>query len=60
MKGFVLAGLLATVVALPAAAALKEGDAAPDFKTQASLDGKEFTFSLKDALRSEERRKSVW
>ena len=51
MKGFVLAGLLATVVALPAAAALKEGDAAPDFKTQASLDGKEFTFSLKDALK---------
>jgi peroxiredoxin len=42
---------MASVVALPAAAALKEGDAAPDFKTQASLDGKEFTFSLKDALK---------
>lgn len=51
MKGFVLAGLLATVAALPAAAALKKGATAPDFKTQASLDGKEFTFSLKDALK---------
>jgi len=51
MKGILLAGLMASVVALPAAAALKEGDAAPDFKTQASLDGKEFTFSLKDALK---------
>jgi peroxiredoxin Q/BCP len=51
MKGLLLAGLLTSLVALPAAAALKEGDAAPDFKTQASLDGKEFTFSLKDALK---------
>jgi thioredoxin-dependent peroxiredoxin len=32
-------------------AALKEGDIAPDFKTQASLAGKEFTFSLHDALK---------
>ncbi|RRS03191.1 peroxiredoxin [Aquabacterium soli] len=37
--------------ALPVAAALKEGDKAPEFKTQASLAGKEFTFSLKDNLR---------
>jgi len=51
MKGLLLAGLLSSLVALPAAAALKEGDMAPDFKTQASLDGKEFTFSLKDALK---------
>jgi peroxiredoxin len=38
-------------VALPAFAALKAGASAPDFKTQASLAGKEFTFSLKDALK---------
>ncbi len=32
-------------------AALKEGDAAPDFKLQASLAGKAFSYSLKDALK---------
>ncbi|HEY2780207.1 MAG TPA: peroxiredoxin, partial [Steroidobacteraceae bacterium] len=35
----------------PAFAALKEGDMAPDFKAQASLAGKEFTFSLNEALK---------
>lgn len=50
MNRFLLAGLLSAIV-LPAAAALKQGDAAPDFKTQASLDGKEFTFSLQDTLK---------
>jgi peroxiredoxin len=30
---------------------LKEGDTAPDFRTQASIAGKEFTFSLRDALK---------
>ena len=34
-----------------ALAALKVGDKAPDFTTQASLAGKAFTFSLADALR---------
>ena len=34
----------------PAYAALNTGDAAPLFTTQASLDGKPFTFSLADAL----------
>jgi peroxiredoxin len=33
-------------------AALKQGDTAPDFKAQASLAGKEFTFSLHDALKT--------
>jgi peroxiredoxin len=48
----VLAGLiLSGVVALPAVAALKQGDAAPEFKAPASLAGKEFTFALKDALK---------
>lgn len=51
MKRLLLAGLLSGAIALPALAALKAGDAAPDFKTQASLNGKEFTFSLKDALK---------
>src|SRR5689334_6532027 len=48
----VLAGLiLSGAVSLPAAAALKEGDKAPEFKAPASLAGKEFTFALKDALK---------
>jgi thioredoxin-dependent peroxiredoxin len=51
MKRLALGVLLSGVMALPAVAALKEGDAAPDFKTQASLAGKSFTFSLKDALK---------
>ena len=51
MKRLLLGCLLSSVVAIPALAALKAGDGAPDFKTQASLAGKEFTFSLKDALK---------
>jgi peroxiredoxin Q/BCP len=51
MKRMLLASLLAGAIALPAGAALKEGDRAPAFKTQASLAGKAFTFSLLDALK---------
>src|SRR5215471_803806 len=51
MKRVLLSVVLSSVIALPAMAALKEGDKAPDFKTQASLAGKSFTFSLKDALK---------
>ena len=51
MKRVLLSVVLAAAVAVPAFAALKQGDAAPDFKAQASLAGKEFTFSLKDALK---------
>jgi peroxiredoxin len=47
----VMAGLLAASVALPATAALKEGDSAPAFETQASQAGKAFGYSLKDALK---------
>jgi thioredoxin-dependent peroxiredoxin len=36
---------------LPATAALKPGDEAPDFSAEASLAGKQFQFSLADALR---------
>jgi peroxiredoxin len=43
--------ILSGAVALPAFAALKEGDEAPQFKAPASLAGKEFTFDLKDALK---------
>jgi peroxiredoxin len=51
MKRIVLAGLLSAAVALPAFAALKEGVAAPEFKAEASLAGKAFPYSLKDALK---------
>jgi peroxiredoxin len=44
-----LAGLLS--VAFSASAALKEGDTAPDFKAQASLAGKAFSYQLKEALK---------
>jgi peroxiredoxin len=50
MKRLLSTGLLAMAIVLPAAAALKEGDAAPEFQTQASLAGKAFGFSLKEAL----------
>ena len=43
--------LVLVLAAAPSFAALKQGDVAPDFKTQASLAGKEFTYSLRDALK---------
>jgi len=45
------AAVMSALLALPAQAALKEGDAAPDFKLQASLAGKAFSYDLKDALK---------
>jgi peroxiredoxin len=51
MKYPALAVLLATAVVLPVFAALKQGDAAPDFSAQASLAGKTFAFSLSEARR---------
>lgn len=44
-------GLVALFIALPCLAALKPGDAAPDFTVQASLGGRTFTFSLSEALK---------
>ena len=38
-------------LAFPAAAALKDGQSAPAFTTQASLAGKAFSFSLREALK---------
>lgn len=43
--------LLLGLSAAPASAALKVGDAAPDFTAPATLGGKEFVFHLKDALK---------
>lgn len=51
MKNLVFACLLAGAMALPAYAALQERESAPEFQAQASLAGKTFTFSLKDALK---------
>ena len=50
MKRFLLTCLLSSAITLPAVAALKAGDSAPDFQTQASQAGKAFDYSLKDAL----------
>jgi peroxiredoxin len=51
MKRLIVAILLSGVVVLPALAALRQGDKAPDFSAKASLAGKEFNFSLKEALK---------
>jgi peroxiredoxin len=51
MKKHLLLGLLTTAITLPAFAALKEGDAAPDFKIPASFAGKATEFSLKEKLK---------
>jgi peroxiredoxin len=51
MKRLLLGTLLMSVAALPAMAALKDGDSAPRFTAQASLAGKTFQFSLKKALK---------
>src|SRR5207248_8033985 len=44
-------GLAASALAGSAYAALSVGAKAPDFTTQAALGGKEFTFSLAEALK---------
>jgi peroxiredoxin Q/BCP len=51
MKRLLLSCLISTAICLPALAALKDGDKAPDFTAQASLAGKEFKFSLKESLK---------
>lgn len=43
--------LLGGMLSLTAQAALNGGDAAPDFKAQASLAGKEFAYSLREQLK---------
>jgi peroxiredoxin len=51
MKTLGLGVLLFGLLSLPLSAALKPGDQAPDFSARASLAGKEFGFSLADALK---------
>jgi peroxiredoxin Q/BCP len=52
MKCFILPGLLlSAVLASPAGAALNEGDKAPEFTAQASLAGKAFNYSFREALK---------
>jgi thioredoxin-dependent peroxiredoxin len=51
MSRRLLTVLMCCIVTLPALAALPPGAQAPDFTTQASLAGKSFTFTLKDALK---------
>src|ERR1700720_2125680 len=51
MKKLFLGLVLSALISLPVLAALKQGDKAPDFSARASLAGKEFAFSLKDALK---------
>jgi peroxiredoxin len=43
--------VLGCVLATPSLAALKPGDAAPDFTAQAAVGGQEFAFSLADSLK---------
>lgn len=51
MKKVFLGLVISASVAFPVLAALKTADKAPDFSAQASLAGKEFTFSLQKALK---------
>src|SRR6516165_1965478 len=51
MKRSAISLALSSLLCLPVFAALKNGDKAPDFSARASLAGKEFSFSLADALK---------
>jgi thioredoxin-dependent peroxiredoxin len=51
MKKLLLGVALSMLLSLPVLAALKVGDKAPDFSAPGSLGGKEFSFSLQEALK---------
>src|SRR5882757_269433 len=51
MRCPLLAALTTVLITIPAYGALPDGAKAPDFSTAASLAGKEFDFSLADALK---------
>jgi peroxiredoxin len=51
MNRLLVALLASALLAAPAEAALKSGDAAPAFQAKASLAGKAFDYSLQDALK---------
>ncbi len=50
-KNLILGLAISAALCLPAFAALKPGDRAPEFSAPASLAGKEFHFSLREALK---------
>lgn len=50
-RSIAVSAMVAALFATPVLAALEPGAAAPDFTAQASLAGKDFTFSLKEALK---------
>ena len=51
MRRTFVVGLTTLLLAIPVYAALPDGTKAPDFSTKATLAGKEFNFSLADALK---------
>jgi len=51
MKNLFAIALLTAAFAAPSYAALNVGDTAPNFTTQASIGGKEFTFTLAETLK---------
>src|SRR5579862_6822695 len=51
MRKMFLALGLTVLISLPVLAALKVGEMAPDFSARGSLAGKQFNFSLQDALK---------
>ena len=51
MKKSLMGLALSLLISLPVLAALKVGDKAPDFSARGSLAGKEFSFSLEEALK---------
>jgi peroxiredoxin Q/BCP len=51
MKKVFLGLVFSASVGFPVLAALKVADTAPDFSARASLAGKEFNFSLQEALK---------
>src|SRR6202795_4882206 len=51
MKKMILGLAVSLLISLPVLAALKVGEKAPDFSARGSLGGKEFDFSLQEALK---------
>jgi peroxiredoxin len=51
MNKFLLGVAVSMLISLPVFAALKVGDKAPDFSARGSMGGKEFDFSLQEALK---------
>ena len=51
MNKFLLGVAVSMLISLPVFAALKVGDKAPDFSARGSMGGKEFDFSLQQALK---------